>query len=130
MDMSRRVWTGVLAGLLAASVLLAMAGAAYRAGQHHEVVSRTVGDGGVVRVVDGAGWGHGPGPGFFLLPLLGITLLVVLVWGRRGGRYGWHGQYGPPWAHGGPESAFEDWHRRAHSEAGASTTTGSTSDDR
>jgi hypothetical protein len=126
--MSRRVWTGVLAGLLAASVLLAVGGAAYRAGQHHEVVTRTVGNGEVVRVVDGPGWGHGPGPGFFLLPVLGITLLVVLVWGRRGGRGGGYGHYGPPWAQGGPESAFQDWHRRAHGEGATSATTGSIPD--
>lgn len=127
--MSRRVWTGVLAGLLAATVLLAVAGAAYRAGQHHEVVTRTVGGGEVVRVVDGPGWGHGPGPGFLLIPVLGITLLVVaLVWGRRRGRNGWPGHYGPPWSHVTPESAFEDWHRRAHSGAETSTTTGSTPD--
>ena len=48
------------------------------------------GDGEVVRVVDGGGhWGYGPGPGFFLFPLLGIGLVVLLVGrGRRGG-------YGP-----------------------------------
>ena len=117
--MSRRIWAGVVAGVLAAMVLLAVGVGAYRAGQDHEIVTRTVGDGEVVRVV-GHGWGHGPGPGFFLFPLFVILLVVLLVRGFRRGN-GWHGPswtgpgYGPgPWAHGGPPPAFEEWHRRAH----------------
>lgn len=105
--MNRRVWTGVLAGVLAATVILGVAGIAYRAGQHDEVVTRTVTDGEVVRVV-GHGWGYGPGPGFILLPL-GILAVVLLARGWRGG-YG--GRFGPgPW---GPTP--EEWHRRLHEE--------------
>jgi hypothetical protein len=107
--MSRRAWTGVVAGLLAASVLLAVGIGAYRAGQDHEIVTRTVTDGGeVVRVV-GHGWGYGPGPGVFLFPLLGILLVVLLFRGLRGGPVGWGGPGG--WGGGG---GFDDWHRRAH----------------
>ena len=85
--MSRRVWTGIAGGSLAALVLISVALGAYRAGQHHEVVTRTVTDGQVVRVVDG-GW-YGPGAG--------------------------------PWAGGGggAETAFREWHRRAHEDADA-----------
>ena len=89
--MNRRVWTGILAGVLAATVVLGVAGVAYNAGQRSEVVTRTVGDGEVVRVLGGYGWGHGPGGGFFLFPLL-LTVLLVLLLVRafRGGRgSGW-----------------------------------------
>ena len=120
--MSRRVWTGIAGGSLAALVLISVALGAYRAGQHHEVVTRTVTDGQVVRVVDG-GW-YGPGPGFFLIPLLGIVLVVLLVRGRRPWYGGWNRPYGPgagPWAGegGGAETAFREWHRRAHEDADA-----------
>jgi hypothetical protein len=111
----RRMWTGVLAGVLAAGLLISVAFGAYRAGQRHEVVTRVAGDGEVVRVVGGGhGWGYGPGPGFFLLPLLGIGLVALLVSrGRRDGG-GWCGP--------GPGSRIEDWHRRAHEETPASPT--------
>jgi len=110
--MNRRVWTGILAGVLAATVLLGVAGAAYRAGQGHEVVTRTVGNGDVARVIDGygPGWGHGPGFGFFLFPLLGV---VLFLWLARGRRAGWSdGGRGGPGC--GPAESFEDRHRRAH----------------
>jgi hypothetical protein len=80
----------------------------------------------VVRVV-GRGWGYGPGFGFFpfgliLFPLLvfGIFLLArgVLWRGRWGGP--WYGPRngGPgPWGPGGP-TAFDEWHRRQHEQAG------------
>lgn len=110
--MNRRVRTGVAAGVLAAAVLLGVAGGAYRAGQGDEVVTRTAGDGEVVRVVGGHGWGYGPGPGFFLLPLA-VVAVVLLVRGRHGGPGGgWRPPYGPP------EDAFREWHRRAHAEQG------------
>ncbi len=114
--MERRVWTGVLAGLLAATVLGGVGLGAYQAGRGDEVVTRVASDGEVVRVIDGRGWRHGPGPGFLLLPAA-IVLTVLLVRGRRG-----PGGWGPPlgsgpWACGGPEEAFREWHRRAHDQA-------------
>ena len=42
--MNRRIWTGILAGVLAATVILGVAGAAYRVGQTQELVTGTVGD--------------------------------------------------------------------------------------
>jgi len=108
---NRRVLTGVLAGVLAAGLLISVAFGAYRAGERREVVTRVAGDGEVVRVVDGGHhWGYGPGPALILFPLLGIGLVVLLLGrGRRGG-------YGPGWCGPGPQSRMEDWHRRAHEE--------------
>ena len=122
--MNRRMWTGILAGVLAATVLLGVAGVAYEAGQRNEVVTRTVGDGEVVRVVGGYGWGYGHGGyghgGFFFFPLLLTGLLVfLLVRAFRGGGYrgrggGGYGGCGPH-----PGDAFEEQHRRAHDRAAA-----------
>ena len=114
--MNKKVWTGILAGVLAATVLLGVAGAAYQVGRSQEVVTRTVGDGEVVRVVGGYGWGHGHGPGgFFLFPLL-LTALVVFLVVRafRGPRWGGaYGGCGPD-----PDARFEERHRRAHGAPG------------
>ena len=115
--MNRRVWAGVLAGLLAATVLLTVGVGAYRAGQDDEAVTRVVtetSDGEVVRVVrdDGDFGRHwGPGPGFFLFPLLIIGAVVLFA---RGGRRHWHG-YGPPF-NNDPEARWRDWHDRLHGE--------------
>ena len=112
--MNRRMWTGILAGVLAATVLLGVAGAAYNAGQRTDVVTRTVGDGEVVRVVGGYGWGHGPGGGFFVFPLL-LTILLVFLLVRAFGGGRWRGGYGGC----GPDrdGGFEERHRRAHAGA-------------
>jgi hypothetical protein len=126
--MNRRVWTGILAGVLAATVLLGVAGTAYRAGEHHEVVTRTVGDGEVVRVVGGYGWGGGPGfGGFLLFPLLTFLLVFLLFRAFRGGwgpRYrggGWSGSsrgYGcGPGPGPGRDERFEEQPRRAPASA-------------
>jgi len=129
MNGNRKVWTGVLAGVLAAGVLLSVAGGAYRAGQRGDVVTRVVGsgsgsgsgDGDVVRVIESDR--HG-GPGFFLFPLLGIGLVVLLVSrGRHGGNGGgWCGPGPAPGAGWGPEARMTDWHQRAHQEASPATT--------
>ncbi len=111
--MNRRLWTGILAGVLAATVLLGVAGAAYQVGRSQEVLTRVVGDGEVVPVVGGYGWGHGPGwgGGFFLFPLLLTVLLVfLLVRAFRGGGYG---PCGPE-----RDARFEEQHRRAHASPG------------
>ena len=128
--MNRRILTGVLAGVLAAGVLLSVGLGAYRAGQSDEAVTRVAGDGEVVRVFDGRGYHHGPGPGFILFPLLGIGLFVLLAGrGRRGHGSGWCGP-GPGAGWGPesrmpesrmPESQMEDWHRRAHGDESAAT---------
>ena len=127
--MNRRVWTGVLAGVLAATVLLTVGVGAYRAGQDDEVVTRTVtneegNNGDVVRVVHDDrdwGWHRGPGFGFFLFPLLLIFGFIWLVGGRRrhwghGYGYGYRGGWGPGGGPCGPEGRIEDWHRRAHGQ--------------
>jgi hypothetical protein len=96
--MNRRIWTGVVAGVLAATLLFSVGIGAYRAGQDDEVVTRVTetSQGEVVRVVgDGHDWG--PGRGFFIVPLLLILLIVLLARGRHHHR-GWHG--GPGWRHG------------------------------
>ena len=124
--MNRRVWTGILAGILAATVLLGVAGIAYEAGQRDEVVTRVAGDGEVVRVVGdrygygyggyGHGWGHGGG--YFLFPLLLTGLLVfLLVRAFRGGG-GWGGGYGRGGGGCGPYQGdrFDERHRRAHDQ--------------
>jgi hypothetical protein len=137
-----RVWTGVVAGVLAAAVLLTVGIGAYQAGQDDEIVTRTVDGGEVVRVVDD---GRDFFPGFFLFPLL-IILLVVLL--ARAGRRHWGRPYGPggpggpgwgpgywaggpgqpgrgPWGAGGcdPEAGMREWHRRMHEgeQAGEAT---------
>ena len=120
--MNRRVWTGVIAGVLASLLLLGVATTAYEVGQRHEVVTRTIGNGEAVRVVgDGWGYGHaGFGFFFFLFPLLILFLLFLAFRGRRGwygggpGRY-WGGGYGC--APGRP--GFEEQHRRAHEQPAA-----------
>jgi hypothetical protein len=147
--MNRRIWTGVLAGVLAAAVLLTVGIGAYRAGQDDEIVTRVVPSGEpgggteVVRVV-GDHDHFGPGPFFFLFPLL-IILLVVFVarrsWGH--GRWGhgwapggpvgpgWHRPYGPGFDPGHRYGWLDEWHRQAHEEeggrapAGSATSTGS-----
>lgn len=118
--MGRRMWIAIVGGLLAGLVVLTVALGAYRAGTRHDVVTRAVGDGQVVHVVGPGYGGWGPGPGFFLIPLFGILLVVLLVRGRRGpwgpgARYG----YGPGWGCGpaSREDALKEWHSRAHGEA-------------
>jgi putative membrane protein len=111
--MSRRLWTGVVAGVLAAAVVVSVALGAYRAGQRSDVATRTVTDGTeVVRVIDGHGWGwgYGPGPGFVLVPLLAILLVLLLL---RGGRR-WDGGADGGWCRG---ETFDERHRRAHGPA-------------
>ena len=118
--MNRRLLAGVLAGVAAATVVLAVGIGSYRAGQEDEVVARTVPDGEVVRVVD-----HGDRdffPGFILVPLFVVGLVVLATRGRRGP--GWGGPYGygrPGFGRGpsgpagcDPDAALHEWHRRAH----------------
>ena len=120
--MSKRLWTGLLAGLLGAMALVAVGVGAFHAGERHEIttVAPVVGaaPGETVRVIaDGRWGGHWGGPPFgFLFPLLFIGLIVVLLAGRRRaywgpGPGGWAGgRCGP----GGRDAALADWHRQAH----------------
>ena len=116
--MSKRLWTGLLVGLLGAMALVAVGVGAFHAGQRHEIttVAPVTGVGGeAVRVVGyghwGPGWG-GPPFGFFF-PLLIIGLIVLLIAGRR--RAYWGGPYGPC-GPDGKQAMLADWHRQAHAE--------------
>ena len=127
--MSRRMWTGLLVGLLAAMALVGVGVGAYHAGENHNVPVATVAPGEAVRVVDYGHWRGGP-PFGFLFPLLIIGLVVLLVAGRRRAFWGGHGPYGP-WGPGGwgpgpggREALLADWHRRAHGEPGETTAAG------
>ena len=122
--MSKRLWTGLLVGVLGAMALVAVGVGAFHAGERHTVttVAPVVGaPGEAVRVVGYGHWGPWGGPPFgFLFPLLIIGLIVLLVAGRR--RAYWGRPWGPgPW--GGPcgpgdkDAALADWHHRAHSGA-------------
>ena len=126
--MSRRLWTGLLVGVLAALALVTVGVGAFHAGEHHSVtVAPVVGaPGETVRVY--GHWGPWAGPHFgFLFPLLIIGLIVLLIAGRR--RAYWGRPWGPGWGGPGPwgpggwggpgagrEAMLTDWHRRAHEE--------------
>jgi hypothetical protein len=132
--MSRRMWTGLLVGLLAAVGLVAVGAGAYHAGERHSEPVATVVPGtgiaapdGTVRVIGYDHWRGGP-PFGFLFPLLFIGLIVLLVTGRR--RAYWGGPHGPGWGGGpggwggGREAMLADWHRRAHGEPGETSGSG------
>jgi len=129
--MSRRMWTGLLVGLLVAIGLVAVGAGAYHAGERHGGPVATVVPGpgiaapdGTVRVIGYDHWRGGP-PFGFLFPLLFIGLIVLLVTGRR--RAYWGHPHGPgPWGPGGwsgpggdRDAMLAEWHRRAHAEPGA-----------
>jgi hypothetical protein len=135
--MSRRMWTGLLVGLLVAIGLVAVGAGAYHAGERRSepVATAVPGTGvaapdGTVRVIGYDRWRGGP-PFGFLFPLLFIGLIVLLVTGRRraywghphGPGWGWGGPCGPGGGPGGREAMLADWHQRAHGEA--TTTAGS-----
>jgi hypothetical protein len=112
--MSRRLWTGLLVGVVGATALVAVGVGAFHAGQRHTVtttVAPVVGASGeAVRVVGYGHWGPWGGPPFgFLFPLLIIGLIVLLVAGRRHAYLA-----GGPCGPGGRDAALADWHQRAH----------------
>jgi hypothetical protein len=124
--MSRRLWTGLLVGVIAALALVAVGVGAFHAGETHSVVTTVApvagAPGETVRVVGYGHWGPWGGPPFgFLFPLLFIGLIIVLLAGRRRaywGRPGGPGACAPDrW---GP-AGFADWHQQAHSEQEEST---------
>ena len=134
--MSKRLWTGLLVGLIGAMALVAVGVGAFHAGERHEIttVAPVVGavPGETVRLVGYGHWGPWGGPPFgFLFPLLFIGLIVLLLAGRRRAYWGrhWgpgHGGWGGPGGWGpspcgpvgpgapGREAALADWHQRAH----------------
>jgi len=119
--MSRRLWTGLLVGVIAALALVAVGVGAFHAGETHSVVTTVApvagAPGETVRVVGYGHWGPWGGPPFgFLFPLLFIGLIIVLLAGRR--RAYWGRPWGPAaWGPGpcGP-AGLADWHQRAHSQ--------------
>ncbi|HYH49307.1 MAG TPA: hypothetical protein VEG38_07140 [Acidimicrobiia bacterium] len=113
--MNKRIWTGLLVGLLAAFALLAVGVGAYHAGENSSEPVATAVPGGpaeVVRIADHGHWRGGP-PFGFLFPLLIIALIAVLVAGRRRAYWGGDGGYCGP---AGRDAVLADWHRRAHAE--------------
>jgi len=131
--MSRRLWTGLLVGVIAALALVAVGVGAFHAGETHSVVTTVApvagAPGETVRVVGYGHWGPWGGPPFgFLFLLLFVGLIIVLLagrrrayWGRPWGPAGWGsgGPGGGGWA-GGPcapaarDAALADWHQQAH----------------
>ncbi|MET0144692.1 MAG: hypothetical protein ABW328_07920 [Ilumatobacteraceae bacterium] len=122
----RKNWllaTGV--GVLAAAALLVVGIGAYNAGRDDgrtvEVVT-SAGEPGRTLVVPVDAWrgGYGGwrgGPGFLLVPLI-ILGVVLLVGARRRGGWAGPGRYrgAGPYVPCRPDDdpALEDWHRRAH----------------
>ena len=129
--MRRAIGIGVVVLVLLAGIGIGVG--VYNAGVH-DGISQGLQQSGenteVVRVVDrgfrGGGYGYGFFPfGFIFFPLLviGIILLArAAFWGGRGGGPWRGGPYGGgwggpgPWAQGGPQQRFEDWHRRQHEQ--------------
>jgi hypothetical protein len=114
--MSKRLWTGLLVGLLAAIGVLAVGVGAYHAGERHDDRVATVVPGtavaspdGTVRVVGVDHWRGGP-PFFFFpfFPLLFIGLIVLLIARLRG-------PCGPDGS--GREAMLKNWHERLHAES-------------
>jgi hypothetical protein len=113
--MGRRIVVVILVVLAVAALGMVIGAGAYHAG----FVNGAAANG---KVVAPAAYGY-PGywhggfgffPGFFLFPLFLVLLVALFAWRRPMRR--WWG-YGPrpcgP-AYGGPQQAFEDWHREAH----------------
>ena len=133
--MNRRVVLGILMTLLVVAAVASVGFYAYSWGvaqgamQNAQIVVPD-GDGVVTAPVYpygapfyhyGPGFGRwggsfGFGPLGCLFPILGFFLLFALFRGLFGGwgggwrRHGWGGHSG------GPQGAFEEWHRRAHGE--------------
>jgi hypothetical protein len=102
-----RLATGIVAGLLAAAVLIGVVAVSYQAGRNDEQVVQVVDGETTTQVIEYVGhrhWGWGPGFGifFFLIPVLLIVLLVGTIRRRRWNS--WH--YGP--------SGLDRWHQEAH----------------
>ncbi|MBF8281595.1 MAG: hypothetical protein HW378_510 [Anaerolineales bacterium] len=131
----------ILIGLLVLALLAGAAGVgvyAYNAGVAQGLVQS-----GKVTVVEGGPYANYGGPFFFprpfgfgfgflgcLFPLLFFFLIFGLLrgllwrgpWGwRRGWGGGGHHGHGP-WGEGSVPPMFEEWHRRAHSQAPSEST--------
>ena len=120
--MSRRLWTGLLVGVLGAMALVAVGVGAFHAGQRHTAVTTVAplpgATGETVRVIGYGHWGPWNGPPFgFLFPLLIIGLIALLIAGRRRAYWGppasWGGACGPA----GRQEMLTEWHERAHAES-------------
>jgi hypothetical protein len=101
-----------------------IAGLAYNAGL--AATATTSGAAAAAPPVWAYGWHWGWGFGF-IFPLVFFVLIFALLfraifWGGRGyGPRRWDGPYGPDGYVSRREAAFDEWHRRAHADAGAGT---------
>jgi hypothetical protein len=142
--MSRNIGLRIIAGLVLLVALAGITYFAYQAGAAQTAAQVTAQGAPESLPPSGSyypGWHYGGGwffgPLFFLRCLVGLFLFALafsafrlLLWGPR--RWGMH-HYGPwgrgPWGHGpwgehgpegdwkqgeGPQSMFDEWHRRAH----------------
>jgi hypothetical protein len=98
--MRGKIAAGIIAGLLAATVLVGVVAVSYNAGRNDNRTVQVVDDSGTTtaHVIEvSRGW-HGPGPFALIIPvLLIVALVLVITRHRRWGPHGWYG-YGP----GGP----------------------------
>lgn len=108
----------IVIGLLAIATMVGIGYYAYNAGVAHAIAeSSRAAAGGAAPVAVWPRWGFGFGffpffPIFFFI-LLWVVLLRGLLWrGRR-----WGGGCGYGYGSGVPPQ-FEEWHRRAHGQAG------------
>jgi hypothetical protein len=133
--MSGGTFARVLAALVLIGVLVAIGVGVYNAGVSAGLATTVAAPSGApVAYYPGPyawhGWGWGPGWGFFgiFFWILGIFLIFGLLravfgWGRWGGR-GYRDWNHRPNGYAGPESRFEEWHRRMH-QSGSSGSPGS-----
>jgi len=130
--MSGGTFARVLAALVLIGVLVAIGVGVYNAGVSAGLATQVVAPSGAPAVYypgpyawHGWGWGFGFFGIFFWI--LGIFLIFGLLraifgWGRWGGRgyRDWSHKPNGYGGYGGPQSHFDEWHRRSHESEGGS----------